>query len=65
VRDPSLIELTVKSVMRGIVPGHGFDHERLNGFQDSSFILRRVHFGDVRGVGGRDVPSNLYADRKG
>jgi len=48
VRDPFLIELTVKGVMGGIVPGHGFDHERFDGFKDSSLIWRGVHFGDVR-----------------
>ena len=38
-----LVELTVKSVVGGIVPSHGFDHERFNGFQDSSFISGRIH----------------------
>lgn len=51
-----LIELTMKSVVGGIIPSHGFDHEPFNGFEDSSFILCRVHFRD-EGVE-RGVSSN-------
>ena len=47
---PPFVELTVKSVVGGIVPSHGFDHECFNGFQDSSFIWGRIHF-EMEGVG--------------
>ena len=41
-----LIELTMKSVVGGIVPSHGFDHERFDGFEHSSFIWGGIHFGE-------------------
>ena len=38
-----LHELTVKSVVGGIVANHGFNHERFDGLQDSSLVWGGVH----------------------
>ena len=32
------------SVVGGIVPRHGFDHERFDGLQDGSLIWGGVHY---------------------
>ena len=42
-----LFGLTVESVVGGIVPRHGFDHERFDGLQDGSLIWSGVHYGGV------------------
>jgi hypothetical protein len=41
------VELTVKGIMRRIVPGHGFDHQCLDALQDDGFIRGGIHFRDV------------------
>lgn len=38
----------MKSVVGGIVPRHGFDHESFDGPYDSSLIWGRIHFEDAR-----------------